>query len=267
MRVQPFVYGTPATYASSLALPPLEGAARVAWRRFLLALVRRYGSRGSFWVGRAQRLPVHIWQVWNEPNFSVFWQPLPDPAAYAKLLAASAPAIRAADPRARVALAGVAPVGDGIPTWQFLRRLFRIPGTRRNFDLVALHPYSANLAELNYSIGKTRRQMELAGLGARPLLISELGIASTGDASSVFVQGAAGQADFLLESFTRLLRMRQRWHIAGVDWFSLRDTAASDPYCSFCQGSGLFDLGDGPKPAWFALRRVVLAGLRGGAVR
>ncbi len=267
IRVQPFVYGTPASYSPSPVLPPLEGAARTAWRRFLGALVHRYGSSGSFWTGRARRLPVRVWQVWNEPNFGVFWQPQPDPAAYARLLAASAPVIRAADPRALVALAGVAPVGDGIPTWLFLRRLFRVPGARRNFDLVALHPYSTTLAELDYSVGKTRRQMELAGLGSRPLLISELGVASTGEPSSVFTLGAEGQARFLAEALGRLLQMRRAWHIAGVDWFSWRDVAASDPYCSFCQGSGLFDLADEPKPAWFAFRRLVLAALRGRAVR
>lgn len=264
IRVQPFVYGTPAAYSSDLMRPPLGGAARVAWRRFLAALVDRYGSRGDFWVGRPRRVPVRIWQVWNEPNFSVFWHPHPDPAAYARLLAASAPAIRDADPRARVALAGVAPVGDGLPTWVFLRRLFRVHGVRRNFDLVSLHPYSASLRQLNYAVGKVRRVMAQAGLAATPLLISELGVASTGNPSSVFVKGVAGQAQFLGQAFTRLLQMRHRWRIAGVDWFSLQDNAHFDPYCSFCQGSGLFGLDGSPKPSWTVFRHLALDAAGGG---
>jgi hypothetical protein len=259
IRVQPFVYGTPAAYSPDPMRPPLAGAARVAWRKFLVALVGRYGSRGSFWVGRARREPVRVWQVWNEPNFSVFWQPRPDPTAYARLLASSAPVIRTADRRARVALAGVAPVGDGLPTWTFLRRLFRVPGVRGDFDLVSLHPYSASIAQLNYAIEKVRRVMVRAGLGARPLLVSELGVASGGDPGSVFVMGRAGQAQFLAEAFRRLLQMRDRWHVAGVDWFSLQDNAQFDPYCSFCQGSGLFELGGAPKPAWSVFRHIALA--------
>ncbi|HXF32588.1 MAG TPA: hypothetical protein VN522_13820 [Solirubrobacterales bacterium] len=267
IRVQPFVYGTPAAYSADPLRPPLAGAARGAWRKFLAALVDRYGGHGSFWTGRARREPVRIWQVWNEPNFGVFWQPRPDPAAYARLLAASAPVIRAADRRAQVALAGVAPVGDGLPTWTFLRRLFRLRGVRRDFDLVSLHPYSASIAQLDYAIVKVRRVMVRAGLGARPLLISELGVASEGDAGSVFTKGRDGQARFLAGAFGRLLEMRSRWHLAGVDWFSLQDDTRFDPYCSFCQGSGLFEVDGAPKPAWSRFRHIALSAVHGGRAR
>jgi hypothetical protein len=57
--------------------------------------------------------------------------------------------------------------------------------------------------------------------------------------------------------YTRLLRMRHRWRIAAVDWFALRDLAAADRHCAFCQGAGLFNVDDRPKPVWHALRRIV----------
>jgi hypothetical protein len=263
IAVQPVVYGTPSWLAKEPASPPLGRRASAAWARFLHVLVRRYGSGGEFWRGRSRRMPIRQWQVWNEPNFVVFWKPWPRPAAYAQLLRVSARAIRSADRRAKVVLAGVAPVGAGVRTWVFLRRLFRVPGVRRDFDFVALHPYSANLLELDYQVRKVRRAMAQARLGNVPLLVTELGVASWGSYPSAFVEGPVGQADFLGAAYRRLLEMRRRWHIAGVDWYTWRDQAPPDPTCSFCQGAGLLGLDGKPKPAWWAYRRTVKeAGVR-----
>lgn len=263
IRVQPFVYGTPTWLGAGGARPPLGSRASAAWGKFLRVLVNRYGSGGEFWRDRAQREPIRLWQVWNEPNFVVFWKPKPNPAAYARLLRVSARAIRSADRRARIVLAGVAPVSAGIKTWVFLRRLFRRPGVRRDFDLAALHPYSTSLFELDYQVRKVRQAMAEARLGRLPLLVSEIGVASWGDYPSAFVAGPGGQADFLATAYARLLEMRRRWRIVGVDWFTWRDQRQIDRFCSFCQGAGLIGLDGEPKPAWRAYRRAVKeAGVR-----
>jgi hypothetical protein len=263
IRVQPFVYGTPTWLNRGGAHPPLGPRASAAWAKFLRVLVDRYGSGGEFWRNRPQREPIRLWQIWNEPNFVVFWKPKPNPAAYAQLLRVSARAIRSADRRARIVLAGVAPVSAGIKTWVFLRRLFRRPGVRRDFDLAALHPYSTSLFELDYQVRKVRQAMAEARLGRLPLLVSEIGVASWGDYPSAFVAGPDGQADFLASAYARLLEMRRRWRIAGVDWFTWRDQRQIDRFCSFCQGAGLLGLDGKPKPAWWAFRRAVKeAGVR-----
>jgi hypothetical protein len=259
IRVQPLVYGTPAWLSRRPARPPLGPRARQAWAKFLRVLVRRYGTSGRFWQGRTRREPIALWQVWNEPNFVVFWRPWPNAAAYARLLHVSARAIRGADPRARIVLAGVAPVSAGIKTWVFLHRLLRRRGIRRDFDFAALHPYSTTVAELNYQVEKVRRAMAGAGFGDTPLLVTEIGVASWGTYPSTFVKGPEGQAEFLRAAFRRLLEMRRRWRIAGVDWFTWRDQSNLDPTCSFCQGAGLFGLNGKPKPAWWAYRQTVRA--------
>lgn len=260
IRVQPFVYGTPAWLSSDQARPPLSPRASAAWTAFLRVLVRRYGEEGAFWRERARSRPIRLWQVWNEPNFVFFWRPWPSPRAYARLLRVSARAIRGADPRARIVLAGVAPVNGGIRTWVFLRRLFRVAGVRRDFDIAAVHPYSANLAELDYQLRKVRRELVAAGFGDRPLLVTEVGVASQGHYPSAFVKGLDGQAEFLRAAYARLAQMRGRWRIAGVDWFTWRDVPRADPHCAFCEGAGLLDASGRPKPAWWALRQAVKAG-------
>jgi hypothetical protein len=264
VRVQPFVYGTPPWLSSDPARPPLgSAAARTAWAGFLRTVVGRYGSGGAFWAGRSgQALPIEQWQIWNEPNFLLFWHPHPSPRSYARLLAVSARAIRSRDRGAQIAAAGLAPVGAGLMPWTFLYRLYKVPGVKRSFDLVALHPYASTIGRMTEQVRVVRAVMADASDAGTPLLISELGVASWGDSPSAFVRGAAGQASFLREALSLLVAERRRWRIAGVDWFTWQDASSADPYCPFCQGAGLFDVEDRPKPAWKAFRRVVLASVR-----
>lgn len=256
IRVQPFVNGTPSWLTANPARPPLGRRARGYWSRFLRTAVRRYGSRGGFWAGRRSREPMRLWQVWNEPNFALFWRPWPRPVGYARLLRISARAIRAADPRAKIVLGGVAPVRGGVEPGVFLRKLFRVAGVRRSFDIAAIHPYASSVPGVEYRLQEARRALVQAGLGTRPLLVTEMGVASSGDYPSAFVEGLDGQAAFLHGAYARLIEKRRRWRIAGVDWFTWQDALQADPQCVFCQGAGLMNLSGQPKPAWWAFREV-----------
>jgi hypothetical protein len=258
IRVLPFVGSTPTWISADPNRPPLgSGRARRAWASFLRVLVGRYGPGGSLWRGQARTMPIRRWQIWNEPNFLLFWRPRPSPRGYARLLGVAARAIRASDPGAEIVLAGVAPVGAGLWPWVFLRRLYRVPGVKKDFDLVAVHPYAAKVSDMVEQIESARYVMAEAGDAGTRLLVTEVGVASWGSFPSTFVKGPAGQARFLRDSFARLLAKRARWRLAGIDWFTWRDQAAPDRRCSFCQGAGLLDVDGNPKPAWWAFARTV----------
>ncbi len=64
-----------------------------AYERFVRASVERY------------KRTVRVWQVWNEPDDTGHWADTPE--RYADLVVATARAVKAADPGARVVLAGV----------------------------------------------------------------------------------------------------------------------------------------------------------------
>ncbi|MGE0067150.1 MAG: hypothetical protein AB7T48_07325 [Solirubrobacterales bacterium] len=263
IRILPFVYGTPPWLATDAARPPLDSAAaRGAWSRYLRRLVERYGPGGEFWKGSAGVLPIRRWQIWNEPNFRLFWQPHPEPRRYARLLGLAADAIRGADPGAKIVLGGVAPVGAGYRPWVFLRQLYRVPGVKRDFDFVALHPYSIRVANTLGQVRLAHEAIEGAGDSATPILVTELGVASGGVIPSGFVLGEAGQAGYLRRALAALVAKRRPWRIAGVDWFTWRDASAPDVHCGFCQGAGLFDLAGRAKPAWHAYRAAVRASVR-----
>jgi hypothetical protein len=257
IRVLPFVYGTPSWVNPVQAHAPHSAAALAKWKGFLRVLVARYGPGGAFWRGRSHKQPIRRWQIWNEPNFRLYWEPRVEPDAYAKLLHASAISIRHGDPGAQIVLAGIAPVGAGMKTWVFMRRLLRFPDVLRDFDFAADHPYSATIPELDYQLEKVRAAMVAGGAGRKPLLITEFGVASSGAYPSAFVLGEEGQASFLRRSYARLLQMRRRWRIDGAYWYTWQDEAIPDVHCSFCQGAGLFRRDGNPKLAWSAYRRVV----------
>lgn len=255
IRVLPFVYGSPAWLRPDPARPPHTSArGRAAWAAFVRALVRRYGPGGGFWRGRSERLPIRRWQIWNEPNFVLFWRPRPSAAGYVRLLRIAAGAIRGVDRDAHVIAAGVAPVTQGMAPVGFLKRMYGKPGARAAFDVAALHPYATGVRHVATYVRRARGAMARAGDGAKPLRITELGVASDGLRRSPYDMGRQGQAVFLFDAYRMLLNRRGRWRIGGVDWFSWRDTTADDLYCVFCQHSGLLDAGGAPKPAWRALR-------------
>lgn len=256
VRVLPFVYGTPSWLEPNPARPPLGRMGRTAWSDFLRALVGRYGPRGTVWDEAPLALPIRRWQIWNEPNFLLFWRPSPSPPRYARLLHISAHAIRAADRGARIVAAGVAPVEGGMLPWTFMRQLYEVAGVRSSFDLAAVHPYSSTLAGVTFQIARARRVMAAAGDGEKPLLVSELGVASASRLPTSFDRGLKGQAGFLRRAYGRLIEQRGRWRIGGVYWYSWRDMSTPDPHCVFCEHAGLFDAASKPKPAWRAFRRL-----------
>jgi len=112
-----------------------------AYLRFIRQAVERYDGDG---VDDAPGSPVvDVWQVENEPD--IFWRD--SPQSYALLLAQSGRVIREANPRARVAIAGVGtPEGFGgrrdfySPVFAELDRL-RGGSQDRYFDIFDFHWY------------------------------------------------------------------------------------------------------------------------------
>lgn len=263
VRVLPIVTASPAWMAGDPRVPPLGGSKAAAWSGFLRALVGRYGPRGDFWQGREAARPIRRWQIWNEPNFSVFWR-RPSPRRYVELLRRSAAVIRAADPSAAIVAGGLAPVEGGLRPWEFLRRMYRVVGARKAFDLVALHPYATSASGLEYELRRVRQVMARAGDGNKSLLVTEIGVASGGSFPNPFDKGPRGQARFLRDAYGLMLENRRRWKLGGAYWFTWKDVIDGDPYCVFCPFAGLFDVRGRPKPAWWAFRRMASAASRVG---
>ena len=100
MSVDMVITGTP----SWEAVPGVSGtdiaqpADPAAFGQLAAAVVQRYAPEGC--AG---------YEIWNEPNNTVFWRPAPNPGAYVRVLQASYTDIKAVDPSAVVITGGLAP--------------------------------------------------------------------------------------------------------------------------------------------------------------
>ncbi len=247
------------TYSGGVVALPRSTAPFAA---FAKALVRRYGPRGSFWsvYPHAPKVPIQMWQVWNEPNIPAFWPPQPYYARYVALLRATHAAIKSADPSAKVVLAGLPNY-----SWIELARLYSYRGARNLFDLVAVHPYTKTPQGVVTILSYVRTVMNLSGDQGKPIIADEISWPSsqgqtTHNTGYDFATTEAGQARNVGQVLPLLVKNRARLGLAGFyyyDWAGLerRNFLAFD-------FSGLFRIANGsfePKPAFAVFKRDALA--------
>lgn len=261
-RILPFICSTPAWISPAFNhLPVHDHAERSAWKQFLAAIVRRYGSGGRFWERNPQLKPepIKTWQIWNEENASNFAQA--SVSQYATLLEDSAHVIRHLDPSAKIMLGGLYATPVKKPpkarsAVDFLSRLYEIPGIARDFDVVALHPYAPSPSKMERDIVGLRAVMAENGDGRKPLQITEFGWGSQGSGGTPIEPGISRQATDMRKAYWILLAGRLVWHLQAAYWFTWEDRAASPGLCSFCDSTGFVSADGDPKPAWLQFEAI-----------
>lgn len=223
LTLLPVLEGAPAWAAVNpeprgevLGNPPRDLAAFASWAGLMVA---RYGSRGSFWAEHPKlpRRPPGAWQVWNEPNLWPAWSAPDWVHGYAALLHATAPAIRAADPAARIVLAGLTN-----ESWTALAQLYGA-ADRRDFDVVAVHPYTLYTADIVKILRRVRAVMARHGDADRPLWVTEIGWPIATRALRMrygFETNAAGQVALMRAILPALLRRRAALGLERLYWES-----------------------------------------------
>jgi polysaccharide biosynthesis protein PslG len=157
----------------AIATPPASDA---QYAQFASAVAQRYAGK------------VSAYEVWNEPNSALFWNPSPDPAAYTKLLQAAYPAIKAADPNATVVGGVVTWVTDtpglAINAATYVQDMYN-DGAKGYFDALSFHPYQYQVpfgngtpygpsAPIN-QLAAIHQEMVAAGDGSKQIWATEYG--------------------------------------------------------------------------------------------
>jgi len=228
IEVMPILFGTPAwgdrrppyderhgTY------PPKSNAAFSAYAR---AVAQRYGRGGELW--RAHRdvaaRPVRNYQVWNEPNLSIYWLPRVDARAYARLVAVTRTAIRLVDPGARIVLAGMptaSHLGSRLTT--YLDQLYDA-GARGTFDVVAVNAYATSSRTLLASLRDVRRAVDRRRDPTAGLWMTEFGW-SAGGPKGTYNAGTRGQAALLSSTIAAISRERRALRLQGFVYYGWTD--------------------------------------------
>jgi len=230
----------------------------------VVARCRRYPPRNPADYAAALKLlaarykgRVAAWEIWNEPNHEEYWK-APDPAAaYAALVKAAYPAVKAADPAATV-VAGALSQSDHA----FTRRLYEL-GIKGSFDAFSIHPYSDDFSPLDARTGQDARYSFIRGVPAvhdvmlaygdtRPLWLTESGFStSPARTSQSWLNGVseATQADYLSKEIQQVAQ----WpYVQATFWFNLQDTSADR--ADLFGNCGLRRWDGTAKPAWAAFQ-------------
>jgi hypothetical protein len=144
------------------------------WASFVFTTVERYRPQGI--LARQQGWPhrqgIRYWEVWNEPDYKLFWAGTVE--EYYRLLEVAYKSIKAADPEATVILGGLAfyDQRDWFPA--LLRQMGGHPG-RAYFDVFSFHHYLSIYAS-EQLIRQARDSLDAFGLPHVPIWITESGV-------------------------------------------------------------------------------------------
>jgi hypothetical protein len=259
MQVMPVLFNPPGFHSAGPPRPSRRGT--FPPRRpgdlgdFAVAVARRYGPGGSFWKAHPELKPdpIRTWQVWNEPSLPVYWPTGPDPKAYARLLDATAKAIRTTDPGATIVSAGIPQSRIGVPFARYVEGMYRA-GAKGAFDALAIHPYARDTAGVIAAIVQARRIMDRHG-DHSPIWVTEVGWASGGPHSD-FTVGPHGQAERVRSMLLALNARRQALGVRGVVYFGLRDSPVYPGGHDFWGlHTGLLRIHGARKPAFAAFEK------------
>ena len=269
VRVLPFLYGMPKWVATGLdgkncqpakcaIRPPKSPEALAAWETFVGEFIDRYGPQGAYWdeeYTTVPKVPIDVVQAWNEQNSNSFYAPKANPRKYAKLLGATADAVRARDDSIDVVLGGMPQLAGSkkaIKASEYLADLYKVAGVEDDFDGVAIHPYGASLQKVAGQVELFRDVIKKARDSKASLWITEVG-AGSANGGNPLNRGRKGQADLLIDTFKYFRKNRNKFNIENVDWFSWMDNTVS--FCDWCKSSGLFKVGLKAKPSWRAFTK------------
>jgi len=239
---------------------------------------------------------VKYWQILNEPNLSIFFNPQfnkagkpVSPGLYRNILKKAYPAVKAGNPGNVVIAAGLAPFGQesGLTPLDFARRLFCLDKRNRplrragacaggvKLDAFDMHPYTegspdtksqvpgnvsmGNLGELKSLLAAADRAKRIDGAGKRtPLWITEMSWDSK-------PPDPGGLPMRILTRWTaEAINRAWRVGVSKFFWYSLRDQSCGGIPCKFTTQSGLYFRGDSieadrPKRSLEAFRFPVVA--------
>jgi hypothetical protein len=237
-----------------------------------LAGPRDPGDYARFVAELARRIPeLGAIELWNEADDATFWRPGPDPAAYAALLRAAYPAVKAANPSVKVVSSGMV-AND----YDFLAGVYAAGGGGR-FDAVGVHSDTACLVtspleyyrEPNGRVGRfsftgyreLHHLMTANGDGGKGIWMTEIGWNTGSRKPRSCRDGAvAGTRPEGVSEKTQAKFLTLAYRCLAADpyvdvalWFSLQDVGHGAGYGDHL---GLIRPGGKRKPAYAAMRKV-----------
>jgi polysaccharide biosynthesis protein PslG len=217
---------------------------------------------GAFvgYVVRRMSSRVGAWEIWNEPDWGVFWKPAPDAAGFVSMLCDAYRAGKTADPHVTFISGGMA--GNDV---DYLRQMYAL-GAEGCFDALGVHPYvfrrspDAVVPDVRHCFAglETLHKIMIAnGDALKPIWITEMSWATNRRARGASGDWADGvdpetQATYLALAYKKIVDDYPFVKVAI--WYDLRDNG-TDPTLAD-DNFGLVRYNFEPKPAYAAFQQL-----------
>jgi|GEM_PF-838381 len=230
------ILGFPPAWASTApagaARPWVHKPRLDAWERYVEATTRHFAGT------------VDCWEIWNEPNIAVFWEPKPDAREFMDLVRTGYAAAKRGNPQCTVVTPGLA--GAGEHGGDFLEEMIRA-GVVRHGDGLSIHPYRQTTPEESDLVGDLTRIAALCEEhgGRRPLWITEW-------CWTTEVPWGSTERRSALMTGRGIPLALGTGLVDRIFWFRLADPGTDRFYSEDNYGLCYHDLT--PKPSYFAFR-------------
>jgi hypothetical protein len=225
-------YGNPLYHTGA---PPRTPETQEAFTRWAVAAAKHFSNRGV------------IWEVYNEPNHSMFWPPRPQANEYIQLALAVGRAFRAEVPREKL-------IGPAVSEmdFSFLEACFK-GGLLDYWSAVSVHPYLRSDPEgAAFEFCRLREMIKQYGRGRHiPIISGEWGYSAAWRGMNEEKQGAL---------FAREMLTNAANEIPMSIWYDWRDDGSDpkDPEHHFGVVRNIYQAGRAqvyqPKPAYQAAK-------------
>ncbi|MDQ3936544.1 MAG: hypothetical protein M3340_18135 [Actinomycetota bacterium] len=214
---------------------------------YLAQLVARYGPGGTFWAEHPElpARPIGAWQIWNEPDMEYQWVPRKNwQAGYGRLVREARTALTAADPGAKLVLAGVTNF-----SWRSLRTMYELGRIEGAFDVAALNAYTREPANLVEIVRRARKVMSARGDGKVPIYVTEFGASASQGRITVgrdrdHLQTTDRKlAKLVVRAYDALAANRKRLRVGRAYWYTW--ASSYDRRGDIFDFSGLVRFGEG----------------------
>ncbi len=171
---------------------------------------------------------IPLYELGNEPDNPLFWQPAPDAAKFTQFLKKGYAVIKGIDPSARVISGGLTSQDQTA----FVTAMYA-NGAKGSFDYFGYHPYSMPKSPDNsfaFNQMNTLRQIMAKNDDLKPIMVTEVGWATSAQTWGVSEETQAG---YISRVFTKILFEDYQYvPIACVydlrdDWISSGDVDAN----------------------------------------
>jgi polysaccharide biosynthesis protein PslG len=241
------VYGSP-QWASTISDPDAPPIHDQDYVDFVRAMVQRYAGQ------------VAAWEIWNEENLGRFWAQSPNASSYANMLKAAYPAVKGADPNAKVVFGGMS--GND---WSYLNAAYAaVPDLGNYYDVMAVHPYApiwspdyvrwdgnGHIAIDSFAGYREVRRVMLEHGNDKPMYITEMGWSTTS-------QNGLGVSQQQQADYTALAWkcMQQDSYLQVAILYELRNNWWAGDADNWEDQLGLVTTGWSQKPAYGAFKAI-----------